>query len=644
MSEEAIREVRLQKLARMRELGHDPYKVEKFERTDSAKGLLDTPLPADGERGPDVSFAGRVVSYRLMGKAGFAHLSDGDGKIQGYFRKDELGEVGWELYNLLDIGDHVGVTGYLFITKTGEKSIHVSTITPLSKALHAIPIGKEKDGHTFYGLSDVEARYRHRHLDLIANPDARKMLIDRARITTAVRRYFDSQGYLEVETPMLQLEAGGAAARPFLTHYNAYEMDVKLRISLELYLKRLICGDIPAVYEIGRVFRNEGVSNRHNPEFTLLEFYEAYADMETMMRRVEECFRYVAKKVFKSDILYYQGGRVYPLPHSGADVDVPMKSGVDPDWSLELDQFDGLGIQRRSLSQVPDGEEGVDVPLRAGSRREMPHGRIWTMLDEGLRLADKSQGRFFFECSRPVRVASESEEVFVFQPGQHKVEQIITPEELAHWGEEGFELNFREPWRRVNLLEEIGRQSGLTNEDLSTLERAKAALGSREIVNPQTGKRINAEDEDNLGGLIEKLLEVFVEPTLQEPTFVVGYPIETSPLAKKDPNNPKMTRRFEGYVLGREVCNAFSEINDPIDQRERFEHQVGEREKGDDEAHPMDEEFIYALESGMPPTGGCGIGIDRMAMLLTGADVMREVLFFPMMRPRKHAEEDEMLG
>jgi lysyl-tRNA synthetase class 2 len=337
------------------------------------------------------------------------------------------------------------------------------------------------------------------------------MLLDRARITAAVRRYFDGQDYLEVETPMLQLEAGGAAARPFLTHYNHYELEVKLRISLELYLKRLICGDIPRVYEIGRVFRNEGVSNKHSPEFTMLEFYESYANLETMMQRVEECFRYVAREVF--------------------------------------------------------GNERISPP-----------------------------------------------------------------------GEDSVALEFDKPWRRIDLLEEVERFTGLTGDDLSSLEKAKRALGAAEIVNPSTGKRIHPDDEESLGGLIEKLLEVFVEPTLIQPTFVVGYPIETSPLAKKDPMNPKMTRRFEGYVMGREICNAFSEINDPIDQRERFEHQLEEREKGDDEAHPMDEEFIYALECGMPPTGGCGIGIDRMAMLLTGAEVIREILFFPMMKPIHHDE------
>lgn len=503
MSEEqSLRQIRLDKLAKLREIGADPYAVERFLVDGPANSILE-----GFEEGRPVSFAGRLTSMRLMGKAAFAHISDGDGRIQGYFKKDDVGETAWEAFNLLDIGDHLGVTGELFTTKTGEKSIHVSKLTPLSKSLQVLPLGKEKDGQQWYGLTDVQERYRHRHLDLICNPEARKMLLDRSRIVTSVRRYFDSRGYLEVETPMLQLEAGGAAARTFETHYNAYDLDVKLRISLELYLKRIICGDVPKVYEIGRVFRNEGVSNRHNPEFTLCEFYEAYANLEDVMALTEDMFRFVTLDVFGTHVVH-----------------------------------------------------GID---------------------------------------------------------------------------------YSQPWRRVDLLEEIEKASGLTAQDLSSLDNAKAALGSREVVNPATGKRIVADDEQHLGGLIEKLLEVFVEPSLQSPTFVVGYPLETSPLAKKDPNRPGFTRRFEGYVHGREICNAFSEINDPIDQRERFEHQVGERDRGDDEAHPMDEEFLYALEGGMPPCGGCGFGIDRLAMLLTGADTLREVLLFPMMKPRHDSEDDD---
>jgi lysyl-tRNA synthetase class 2 len=347
----------------------------------------------------------------------------------------------------------------------------------------------------------------------MANKEARERLINRCKIVSAVRHYFDNAGYLEVETPFLQMEAGGAAATPFVSHYNAYETDVKLRISLELYLKRLICGDISKVYEIGRVFRNEGVSYKHNPEFTLLEFYEAYSNLEDMMVRVEQCFLSVATEVFKSS-------------------------------AVEV-QYEGTNVK----------------------------------------------------------------------------------------------LDFGKPWNRVHMLEEIAAHTGTTPQDFKTFDSAVAALNGKKLINADTGKRVILSEERNLGGLLEKLLEVFVEPTLIQPTFVVGYPLETSPLAKKDAGNPGMTRRFEGYVLGKEVCNAFSEINDPIDQRERFEFQLTERDAGQEETHPMDEEFIYALECGMPPTGGCGIGLDRMAMLLTGAPTVRETLFFPFMRPHHHGHE-----
>lgn len=525
----SIREIRLQKLARMRELGHDPYAVESFPRSGSAKHILALFEGKDevALASTVVTFAGRVVSHRVMGKAAFAHLSDGDDRIQIYCKKDDLGEVGWELAGLLDIGDHVGVEGYLFITRTGEPSIHVSRIVPLSKSLQVLPIGKEREGESWYGLTDKETRYRHRHLDLTCNVDARQKLLNRARIVSAVRRYFDGAGYLEVETPLLQVVAGGAAARPFVTHYNAYDMDVKLRISLELYLKRLICGDIPAVYEIGRVFRNEGVSDRHNPEFSLLEFYEAFVDLERMMERVEDLFRFVALDVFGTTL-------------------VNLKQDASP----------------------VEGE-----------------------------------------------------------------------------GESGFLHDFAKPWRRVNLLEAIESKTGLNREELSDLQNAINAIKAKGVVEKahELGSHINLNKEQSLGGLIEKLLEVFVEPDLQEPTFVVGYPIETSPLAKKEPGNPRMTRRFEGYVLGREVCNAFSEINDPIDQRERFEQQASELAKGDEEAHPYDEEFIYALEGGMPPTGGCGIGMERLAMVLTGSEHIREIMMFPMMRPNQPQESADIV-
>jgi lysyl-tRNA synthetase class 2 len=497
MSEEkTVYEIRLEKLQRMRELGYDPYKIERFERTHTAHQLIEDfeKLQSD-----PVRYAGRIVSIRQMGKAIFMHVNDGSSKFQIYLKKDDLGETLWEVAELLDIGDHLGVSGELFITKMGEKTIHVREMVPLSKCFHVLPVGKEKDGERWYGVSDIEYRYRHRHVDLICNPEARSMLLARMRIISAVRRYLDNLGYVEAETPYLQLVAGGAAAKPFLTHYNAYNLDVKLRISIELYLKRLICGDIPKVYEIGRVFRNEGVSNRHNPEFTMLEYYEAYANLEDMMENVEGMFRYVTQEVFGTSV-----------------------------------------IER-----------------------------------------------------------------------------------------EGVILDFSKPWQRVDLLEEIEKHTGVKPEELAELESARRAM-------QRLG--LPTEGEDNLGGIIEKILECFVEPHLVQPTFVIRYPVETSPLAKRDPNNPHYTRRFEGYVCCREICNAFSELNDPLEQRERFEQQARERARGDEHAHPMDEDFLFALETGMPPTGGCGIGMDRMAMILTGAESLREVLLFPMMKPEKHEE------
>ena len=494
MSEElSIREIRIQKLQKLEELGFNPYYQERYPIDCTLSEVI---AKFDEFKEKQLHLAGRVVAVRVMGKAAFVHLSDGNTKFQIYIKKDDVGETLWEVSQLLDIGDHIGVKGELFITKTGEKTLHVRELLPLSKCLQVLPLGKEKDGEHWYGLTDVEDRYRHRHLDLICNPDARALLINRAKVISAVRRYLDSLGYLEVETPFLQLVAGGAAAKPFMTHYNAYDIDVKLRISLELYLKRLICGDIPKVYEIGRVFRNEGVSNRHNPEFTMIEFYEAYIKLEDMMEIVEEMFRYVAQEVF---------------------------------GTLQIQSDDVI-------------------------------------------------------------------------------------------------IDFSKPWQRINLLEELEKRTGVAPKELEELESARAAM---------TRLGLPAEHEKHVGGIIEKLLERFIEPHLIQPSFIVEYPVETSPLAKKDPDNSRLTRRFEGYIKGREICNAFSELNDPVDQRKRFEEQMRFRAEGNEEAHPMDEDFLYAMECGMPPTAGCGIGLDRMAMILSGAHSIREVLFFPMMKPQE---------
>lgn len=485
-------EPRLAKLDRLREIGHDPYLNEAYSTSHTPNAIRDQYTKLDGQ---SVSLAGRVTALRMMGKAAFADLTLGGEPMQIYVKKDFVGEPTWEAFLCVDLGDLMGVAGTVFTTKTGEISIQVASLNVLAKCLHTPPIGKEKDGQQWYGLADVEERYRRRYLDLIANSGSRETLLARSRVVSATRRFLDDRGFIEVETPVLQTEAGGAAARPFHTHHNALDLELKLRISLELYLKRLLVGGIDKVYEIGRVFRNEGISTRHNPEFTMLELYQAYVQMEDIQTLVEDLCRHLAVELNGQPI-------------------------------LEMD---------------------------------------------------------------------------------------------------GTTIDFSQPWRRLDLLEGIEEHAGIKPNEFEGIDAAKAAM---QRVGLPTDK------EDNIGGIIEKLLERFVEPELMQPTFVQGYPIETSPLAKKDPDRPGFTRRFEGYVLCRELCNAFSELNDPIDQRQRMEAQASQLAKGDLEAIPLDEDFLYAIEVGMPPAGGLGIGMDRLAMLMTGAESIRDVILFPTMRPQ----------
>jgi lysyl-tRNA synthetase class 2 len=499
-------EPRLQKLQRLKELGHDPYLAEEFPTTH-----LPAEIHASFEalESKAVSLAGRVTSLREMGKAAFADITRDGERIQIYVKKDDVGDGLWEVFGQVDIGDIIGVAGEVFKTRTGETSIHARSLQVLAKCLHTLPLGKEKDGERWYGLSDVEERYRRRYVDMLANPDSRDLLLKRSRVIATTRRFLDDRGFIEVETPVLQTEAGGAAARPFRTFHNALEMELKLRISLELYLKRMLVAGVDKVYEIGRVFRNEGISTRHNPEFTMLELYQSYVKMEDIQTLVEELCRTVARVVF--------GGEIISIPANG-------------------------------------GAEG----------------------------------------SSPVEART---------------------------------LDFSKPWRRVDLLSAIQDETGIppdTFQDLAKAKKAMASLG------------LPSEDEADVGGIIEKLLERFVEPKLIEPTFVENYPIETSPLAKKNPANPALTRRFEGYIMGREVCNAFSELNDPIDQRQRMELQAAQLAAGNHEANPLDEDFLYALEIGMPPAGGLGIGMDRLAFLMAGADSIRDVILFPTLRPQTH--------
>jgi lysyl-tRNA synthetase class 2 len=486
-------ETRLQKLRELRSRGIDPFGAERYERTHLAQAILDG---FDALEGQKTRVAGRIVERRTMGKASFYRLEDCSGRIQIYFKLDAVGEDAYALLEYLDLGDFIGVEGEVFRTRTGEISVAAERFEVLAKGLRPLPFPKQKEDQVWYGLTDVEQRYRQRYADLAVHPDVRAAFVRRSRIISGIRRFLDARDYLEVETPVLQSVAGGAAAKPFFTHHNALEHDFHLRISLELYLKRLIVGGMERVYEIGRVFRNEGISTRHNPEFTLLELYQAYANLDDMMELVESLVHALAIDLYGSPTL-----------------------------------------------------PGPDGPID------------------------------------------------------------VTP-----------------PWRRLPMLEGIRRFADVPASAFDSLETARAA-GTR------LGLDMTAEH--HVGGIIEKIHERFVQPTLIAPTFVTDFPLETSPLAKKHPENARLVRRFEGYVACQELANAFSEINDPLDQRDRFCMQLDQREAGDEEAHPMDEDFLRALEYGMPPTGGLGIGIDRLVMVLTNTTSIRDVILFPQMKPEK---------
>lgn len=449
--------------------------------------------------GKDVKVAGRIMAIRRMGKATFAHIQDNEGRIQIYLKKDDLGEI-YDIFRLLDIGDIIGVEGYVFKTKTGEISIHSKSFQLLAKSLRPIPIAKEViDEHgnkTIYDqFADKELRYRQRYVDLIVNPDVKKVFITRAKIISEIRNYLDNNGLVEVETPILQPLYGGAAARPFITHHNALDIDLYLRIADELYLKRLIVGGFDGVYEISKDFRNEGMDKTHNPEFTMLELYIAYKDYFWMMEFVENMFFTICKNVF---------------------------------------------------------------------------------------------GKTEFEI-------------------------------------EGNQVNFNPPWKRISMVDEIKNKTGID----------VLAASYEDLIKALKQKGVEIKGGESKGKLIDELFETAVQPYLIQPTFVIDYPIEISPLAKKHRNKEGLVERFEGFVLGREICNAFSELNDPIDQKKRFEEQAKMREEGDEEAHQIDEDFVRALEYGMPPTAGLGVGIDRLTMLLTNQPSIRDVILFPQMKPEK---------
>lgn len=481
--------VRREKLRALQEKGLDPF-GGRFDRTHTAVSIsaqFDSFSKEElEEKEAEVVIAGRIMTKRGKGKAGFAHVQDLSGQIQIYVRKDAVGEEQYELFTATDLGDIVGVKGKVFKTNVGELSVKATEYVFLTKSLRPLP-----DKH--HGLKDIEQRYRQRYLDLMTNQESQKTFIARSRIIQSMRRYLDNNGYLEVETPMMHSIAGGAAARPFVTHHNALDMELYMRIAIELHLKRLIVGGMEKVYEIGRVFRNEGVSTRHNPEFTMIELYEAYADYTDIMRLTENVIAHVAQDVIGTTTIEY---------------------------------------------------------------------------------------------------------------GEYTVE--LKPE-----------------WRRLHMVDAVKEYTGVDFWKEMSDEEARALAKEHGIEYKETMQ---------FGHIINEFFEQKVEEELIQPTFIYGHPVEISPLAKKNPTDPRFTDRFELFIVGREHANAFTELNDPIDQRERFESQLKEREQGNDEAHEMDDDFIEALEYGMPPTGGLGIGIDRLVMLLTNAPSIRDVLLFPLMR------------
>ena len=475
--------VRRDKLKELQENGKDPFVITKYDVTHHSQEIKDNYEELEEK---EVSVAGRMMSKRVMGKASFCNVQDLQGGIQCYVARDNIGEEAYKEFKKMDIGDVVGVKGTVFTTKTGEISIHVTSLTLLSKSLQILP---EK----FHGLTNTDLRYRQRYVDLIMNPEVKDTLIKRSRIISAIRKYLDGEGFMEVETPMLVANAGGAAARPFETHFNALNEDLKLRISLELYLKRLIVGGLERVYEIGRVFRNEGLDTRHNPEFTLMELYQAYTDYNGMMDLTENLYRHVAQEVLGATKIVYNG----------------------------------------------------------------------------------------------------------------------------------IEMDLGKPFERITMVDAVKKYSGVDWNQVETLEQA------RELAKEH---HIEFEERHKKGDILNLFFEEFVEEHLVQPTFVMDHPVEISPLTKKKPENPEYVERFEFFMNGWEMANAYSELNDPIDQRERFQAQEEQFAQGDEEANHTDEDFLNALEIGMPPTGGIGFGIDRMCMLLTDSAAIRDVLLFPTMK------------
>ena len=559
-------ELRKEKLKEIEKLGQAAYPNRFPARQDeSAITLAEVRAKWDKATGEEleakretVAVAGRIMAIRQQGKAGFATLQQEGARLQIYVRLDAVGEQGFALYKLLDLGDHIGVTGYLFRTRTGELTVHVETLTFLAKAMLTLP---EK----YHGLADVELRYRQRYVDLFANLDAREVFVKRAKVLKALRKFFDDRGYLEVETPMMQPIAGGAAARPFKTHHNALDMDFYLRIAPELYLKRLVVGGIDRVYEINRNFRNEGVSTQHNPEFTMLEFYQAYANYHDLMDLTEELIAFVAKEVNGTTVLpsgeLDPSGKPVPrLDPSGELIDVANWRRLTMRESII--QFWPVGICEPPTLGDLDSDEPLLILLR----------------------------RLFAACARAWGTLIEN---------VSDNEPDLPPEEAE---------------RTVPPIIQHRRQAA---KILNAVQEMASGLESK---------------KNSVGKVINELFGTLAEPHLIQPTIIYEFPTAVSPLSKQKPDEPDWVERFEVYIGGFEIGNAFSELNDPVEQHKRFEQQIAERARGDEEAHQMDEDYVRALAYGLPPTAGEGIGIDRLVMLLTGSKSIRDVILFPLMR------------
>ena len=606
-------QVRRQKLADLQAAGHDPFTLTKFPQDAYSADLKEEfkDLPNETDSGKTVALAGRMMSKRVMGKASFAHLRDDKGDIQLYVRRDELGEEPYAAFKKLDVGDIIGVKGEVFRTKTGELSVRATELTLLAKSLRPLP---EK----FHGLTDTETRYRQRYVDLIANPEVKETFVKRSQILKEIRAYLDEKGFLEVDTPILTPFEIGASARPFYTHHNTLNMDMVLRIETELYLKRLIVGGMDRVYEVGRIFRNEGMDPKHNPEFTTIELYQAFTDFHGMMDLVEELYKRLALKICGSLVIPYQGKQIDMSHWERLTMVEAVKkySGVDfNDWQTDAD---AIAAAKAHNVELPE------VPTKGAILAEFFDAFVEDKLIQPTFIYD-----YPVEIS-PLAKRKPDDPAFTdFHGMMDLVEELYKRLALKICGSmvipyQGKQIDMGH-WERLTMIEAVKKYSGVDFNDWKTDEDAIAAAKANHVELPEVPTK---------GAILAEFFDAFVEDKLIQPTFIYDYPVEISPLAKRKPDDPAFTERFEYFIDCTEYGNAFSELNDPIDQKGRFERQVAERKAIEPDCKAqVDYDYVNALEYGLPPTGGLGFGVDRLVMLLTDSASIRDVLLFPTMKP-----------